>query len=95
MPSRDSYLVVGSYEAAQKKLVSASLDIKWGELPRDGGGFRQYYRGYDTQFSNDSFPTEITVLRDSQWQPLRSEETVSIDRGNRTFTMTARTENPK
>jgi Baseplate J-like protein len=69
IPSRDSFLVVGNYEAARKRLKQASLDIEWAEVPRDAGGWRQYYAGYDEEVSGSTLKAEISVLHDSQWQP--------------------------
>lgn len=69
MPTLESYLVVGSLEAARKKLVSAHLDVEWGDLPRAPGGFRQHYRLYGEEVTNDAFRVRVAVLRDGRWHP--------------------------
>lgn len=73
VPSRDSFLAVGSWEAAGKDLTDASLDIEWGELPDLPGGFRQHYFHYGTGITNESFRVQLSVLRDGRWTPIDRE----------------------
>ncbi|ANH67118.1 hypothetical protein [Mitsuaria sp. 7] len=72
LPGLSSYLVVGSPEAARKTLERLSLDIEWGGLPLEPGGFDTHYAGYGgpagKELRQGHFNTEISWLRDSQWQ---------------------------
>ena len=72
LPGLSSYLVVGSPEAARKTLDRLSLDIEWGGLPLEPGGFDTHYAGYGgpagKELRQGRFTTEIAWLRDSQWQ---------------------------
>ncbi|WP_431104054.1 hypothetical protein [Roseateles noduli] len=72
LPGLSSYLVVGSPEAARKTLDRLSLDIEWGGLPLEPGGFDTHYAGYGgtagKELRQGQFSTEIAWLRDSQWQ---------------------------
>lgn len=75
LPTTSSYLIVGNYESALMNLTEFRLQIEWGDLPTLAGGFRQYYRGYDAELSNDSFLVRQTALRDGRWRPLPDENT--------------------
>jgi hypothetical protein len=70
LPTRESYLVVGSFEAAAKSLVEASLEVEWGGLPDLPGGLRQHYFGYNQDITNEAFRTRISLLRDGRWEPV-------------------------
>ncbi|RZI58248.1 MAG: hypothetical protein EOP37_16810 [Rubrivivax sp.] len=73
LPGLSSYLVVGSPEAARKTLDRLSLDIEWGGLPLEPGGFDTHYAGYGgaagKELRQGRFTTEIAWLRDGSWQP--------------------------
>lgn len=73
LPGLSSYLVVGSPEAARKTLDRLSLDIEWGGLPLEPGGFDTHYAGYGgtsgKELRQGRFSAEIAWLRDSEWQP--------------------------
>ncbi len=69
LPTRESYLVVGSFEAAAKSLVDASLEVEWGGLPDLPGGLRQHYAGYHQDITNEAFRTRVSLLRDGRWEP--------------------------
>jgi hypothetical protein len=69
LPTGNSYLVVGNYEAAVKDLTTLSLNVEWGDLPKNQDGFQEYYQGYETGYSNDSFIAELSVMRDGNWLP--------------------------
>ncbi len=73
LPTRHSYLVVGSREAAGKQVTGMELALKWGDLPMDSGGFSTYYQGYDFVPLNSNFEAEITVLQDGNWMPSKAE----------------------
>ena len=68
MPVRGSYLVVGSPEAACKRLTRAELVVEWGGLPHVPGGLRTWYGGYDGEPYRDPC-CALGVLADGRWQP--------------------------
>jgi hypothetical protein len=69
LPTGNSYLVVGNYEAAIKDLTTLNLNVEWGDLPKNQDGFQEYYQGYETGYSTDSFIAELSVMRDGNWLP--------------------------
>jgi hypothetical protein len=68
LPADGSYLVVGSAEAASKRLTSATLVLEWGGLPRDPGGLRGYYAGYEDEPFGE-VRCALGVMADGRWQP--------------------------
>ncbi len=68
IPSTASYLSFGNYEMAKKNLLSCELNIAWGDIPKEEGGFAEYYRGYDSSLDNDSFKIKVSALCDGHWQ---------------------------
>ncbi|MCF6324582.1 MAG: baseplate J/gp47 family protein [Gammaproteobacteria bacterium] len=73
LPTRHSYLVVGSREAAGKQVTRMELALEWGDLPMDIGGFPTYYQGYDFAPLSSNFEAEITVLQNGNWMPNKAE----------------------
>jgi hypothetical protein len=68
LPASGSYLVVGSAEAASKRLTGAELVLEWGGLPRVAGGLRAYYAGYEDE-PFDDVRCALSVMADGRWQP--------------------------
>jgi len=68
-PSRNSYFVFGSREAAGKQVTAMAVDLEWGELPTLNGGFSSYYEGYNFIPLNSDFKAELSVLQDGHWMP--------------------------
>jgi len=77
LPGLSSYLVVGSPEAARKTLDRLSLDIEWGGLPLEPGGFDTHYAGYGgtagKELRQGRFNAAIAWLRDGHWQPCANQ----------------------
>ena len=69
LPSLNSYLIVGQMEMARKHVYDVKLNVEWGALPTDFGGFHDYYHGYEPPLDNDSFQVAVSALRDGEWQP--------------------------
>jgi len=69
LPSVGSYFIVGHEETRTKQLTDFNLDIEWSGLPDIGNGFNEWYRGYLTPRTNDSFVASPSVLVDGKWQP--------------------------
>lgn len=68
-PDGSSYFVFGNYELARKRLQQIKIDLDWGGLPPDMGGFEEFYQGYDRTYRNNSFQTSFSALVDSRWMP--------------------------
>ncbi len=74
LPSQSSHVAVGSAEAARKTLDRLWLDIEWGGLPQDAGGFDAHYAGYAgpaAALRQGHFDATAAWLRDGRWQPCR------------------------
>ncbi|VAW85180.1 hypothetical protein MNBD_GAMMA16-1527 [hydrothermal vent metagenome] len=84
-PSRNSYFVFGSREAAGKQVTAMELDLEWGELPTISGGFSSYYEGYDFIPLNSSFKAELSVLQNGHWMPsdIAEQHNVSLFKSDR------------
>ena len=69
IPEVGAFLIVGSSEAAVKRLHSFNVQIEWGGLPTDGGGFRSYYRGYRSTVETEDYVATVSLLTDGVWVP--------------------------
>jgi len=69
LPTLSSYLVVGAREIARKNIQRLSMQIEWGGLPPDAGGFATHYRGYPVAQRDGDFRAALAILRDGLWQP--------------------------
>ncbi len=67
-PTCSSYLVVGNYEIAGKRLTDLKLNLEWGELPFNSGGFAEYYRNYAGDYGDRSFKGRFEALVDGEWR---------------------------
>ncbi|CUI03273.1 baseplate J/gp47 family protein [Massilia antarctica] len=73
LPAVGSYLIVGSEEAAVKTLTAADIDLEWGDLPPDNGGFLEYYHDYPGALDSDQYFARIEALADGVWGPDEAE----------------------
>ena len=69
LPTQSSYLVLGAPEAGRKNLDELVLNLRWGGLPRDVGGFDAYYEGYGAEQHNGAHGVALSILSDGQWEP--------------------------
>ncbi len=69
LPGSNSYLVVGNYELARKRLTGMRIRLDWGELPSATNGFEAHYEGYDTAYRNSLFKAEFSALANGRWMP--------------------------
>lgn len=74
VPSVGSYFIVGNSEIARKHITGFEVDVEWGDLPLEKGGFKEYYRAYELPFDNSVFEAGITVLKDGRWLPYEENE---------------------
>jgi len=79
LPTLSSYLVVGAPEIARKHLESLTLNLEWGQLPQDDGGFEAFYRAYSGDFRTGSFVSTAGLLHDGQWHAAGSRPLFALD----------------
>jgi hypothetical protein len=73
LPTTNSYLVLGCYDAARMNLTELSVDIEWGDLPNAPEGLGTYYEQYGKGYDNDQFIVSFSILRDGRWRPAADE----------------------
>ena len=78
-PQLGAYFLIGNEEIFQKSLTDLAIKIKWHNLPKKLGGFKDYYKDYDNGINNDSFKVGITCLTDFQFHPFESENVQNFD----------------
>jgi hypothetical protein len=69
LPVVGSYFTIGNQEAAGKQLTRFEVEVEWAGLPIEKGGFKDYYRAYESGYDNDVFEAGLSVLTGGQWQP--------------------------
>jgi hypothetical protein len=69
LPVVGSSFVIGNDELYKKQIKEFSLELIWHNLPRNEGGFEEYYEDYNAQLNNDSFKVGITALSDFEFHP--------------------------
>ena len=79
LPTLSSYLVLGAPEIARKHLESLTLNLQWGGLPQDNGGFEAFYRAYGPHFQTHSFVSTIALLHDGQWHAADRRPLFALD----------------
>src|SRR5262249_795891 len=79
LPTLSSYLVLGSPEIARKHLESLTLNLQWGGLPQDDGGFEAFYRAYGPHFQTESFVSTVALLHDGQWHGAGRQPLFTLD----------------
>ncbi len=67
LPTTTSYLVIGSPEAARKPLDSLRLQLRWGGLPDDPGGWATHYAAYGEDLRKGRFASALHLLDSGQW----------------------------
>jgi len=79
LPTLSSYLVLGAPETARKHLDSLTLNLQWGGLPQDDGGFEAFYRAYGLHFQTESFVSSVALLHDGQWHSAGRRSLFALD----------------
>ncbi len=69
LPGSESYFIFGNYELARKQLLELKIHLDWSELPRDAGGFDEFYHAYETRYGNSVFKGTFSTLADGRWMP--------------------------
>ncbi|MEO0552131.1 MAG: baseplate J/gp47 family protein [Bacteroidota bacterium] len=69
LPIVGSSFMIGYDELYTKDIENFSLEITWHNLPRNAGGFKEYYKEYDEGITNDSFRVVMTALSNHTFHP--------------------------
>ena len=69
LPGSNPYFIFGNYELARKQLLELKIHLDWGDLPRDAGGFDEFYHAYETRYGNSTFKGAFSALTDGRWMP--------------------------
>jgi len=72
-PGGNSYLIVGNYELARKRLTGMRIRLEWAELPTATNGFEAHYQGYETAYGNSLFKASFSALANGRWMPADPE----------------------
>lgn len=79
LPMPGSYLILGSAEAACKRLTSFDIVLEWGGLPNTVGGFPSYYRAYQKDGSAfEDVTASLSVLSDGAWLPSSGQQSITL-----------------
>ncbi len=73
-PDFGSYFLVGSDEMFLKEITDFSLDIHWHNAPKQKGGFKSYYKEYNTGVDSSSFKVGITYLSNFRFHPVSDSD---------------------
>lgn len=68
LPALGAYCLFGNEELTAKPVRSLRLNVRWGQLPSEEGGFATRYHGYPGEWSAAGFQVRPEVLRDGQWR---------------------------
>lgn len=77
-PTLSSYLALGSYEVAQKRLTGLTLNLEWADLPAGFGGFASHYAGYRQTITEEDVRVDVSVLQDGIWRPQPERQRPSV-----------------
>tara|TARA_B100001250_G_scaffold71778_1_gene58088 strand:+ start:2393 stop:6508 length:4116 start_codon:yes stop_codon:yes gene_type:complete len=79
-PTTNAYLAITSPELVKKNVKKLWINLNWGELPNDEEGFSGHYKGYVSEFKNNSFTAKLNVLSNGSWQPqsMRHSQTAPL-----------------
>ncbi|UII27379.1 hypothetical protein LVD15_02815 [Fulvivirga maritima] len=68
-PVVGSFMLIGYDEVFKKDLKDLTIDLEWHNLPRKEGGFKEYYRKYNQNITNDSFKVSLRALSGYEFFP--------------------------
>lgn len=68
IPALGAYCLFGNEELAAKPVRALRVNLRWGQLPTEEGGFATRYHGYPGEWSAAAFQVRPEVLRDGQWR---------------------------
>ncbi|MBE1160677.1 hypothetical protein [Dyella acidiphila] len=68
LPALGAYCLFGNEELAGKPLRALRLNLRWGQLPTEEGGFAARYHAYPGNWPAAGFQVRPEILRDGQWR---------------------------
>lgn len=68
LPALGAYCLFGNEELAGKSLRALRLNLRWGQLPGEEGGFAAHYLAYPGEWSAAGFQVRPEILRDGRWR---------------------------
>jgi hypothetical protein len=77
-PGAGAYLIIGSYEAAQKHLTAFDVCLEWDQVPGGKHGMQAHYRQYDQPYHPELFELGATVLRNGRWSPVKQSDQPAV-----------------
>jgi hypothetical protein len=69
-PRDGATLLLGAWEMAMKPVTSVAVSLAWADLPRNGGGFAEYFRPYGPKFQPPEPRLHAAYLTGEGWKPL-------------------------
>ncbi len=66
-PRNGASFVIGSYEAALKRVDTVRLRLQWSGLPHNPDGFPEYYRDYGPEWADAGFGATVGWLAGGGW----------------------------
>lgn len=79
LPTVGSYFIISNPEMARKHISQCEVDVEWGGLPLESGGFETHYQAYPILMDNAVFKARMTTLSGGRWQPIEEEAQKTID----------------
>jgi len=94
-PGVGSFMLVGHDELFKKEIDDISIDMEWQNLPRLENGFKEYYKKYGEDITNESFKVSLKALSGYQFLPQTKKKLQVFDlfktKKNKAGTTTAHT----
>ena len=86
-PNEGATFTIASTEMARKPVTSVKLDLKWGDLPADVGGFNTHYAHYPAETMIPDPQVSVDYLSSEGWKPIQDGHLPLINtrRSNRTL----------
>ena len=72
-PSVGSYLDIKNTNIFNRFTKDFCIKLDWIDLPRNVGGWEDYYREYNTNITNDSFKVKLSALSHGKFKPALSK----------------------
>lgn len=72
-PGIGSYLDIKNTNIFNRFTRDFCIKIEWIDLPKNAGGWSEYYKEYDANFTNDSFKVKLSALSQGKFKPALSK----------------------
>ncbi len=68
-PKLGAYFLLGKAELFRKEIIHLAFNFDWYNLPKDKGGFRNYYQAYGRRVNNEDFLVGLSALSGNEFMP--------------------------